>query len=105
MSRADGDAENSAAESAAARATKTAQATTTSTANAKQSGDSNRIEAFAEPYRDIAIAASEMGTLSSVNVKEGDVLAFPGEQNHSYQNTGLRRAVCLSVVVLAPIGL
>ena len=32
------------------------------------------IEAFTEPYRDIAVAASEMGTLSDVKVREGDVV-------------------------------
>lgn len=47
-------------------------AMTTSATSTKQSADSSRIEAFTEPYCDIAIAASEMGTLSSVNVKEGD---------------------------------
>ena len=37
-------------------------------------------------------------------VEPGDVLAFPGDQPHSYQNTGTIRSLCLSVVVLAPIG-
>ncbi len=32
----------------------------------------SEIEAFTEPYRDLAIAASEMGTLSVVEVREGD---------------------------------
>ncbi len=31
-------------------------------------------EAFTEPYRDIAVAASEMGTLSVVKVREGDIV-------------------------------
>lgn len=30
----------------------------------------------------------------------GDVLAFPGDQNHSYSNPGTTRNVCLSVVIL-----
>ena len=34
-------------------------------------------------------------------VAPGDVLAFPGNQPHSYRNAGSRRAVCLSVVALA----
>src|SRR5262249_8874584 len=34
-------------------------------------------------------------------VEEGDVLAFPGDQPHSYQNAGAARAVGFSVVVLA----
>ncbi|PWT89181.1 MAG: DNA-binding protein [Acidobacteria bacterium] len=34
-------------------------------------------------------------------VQEGDVLAFPGDQAHSYSNTGKQKAVCLSVVALA----
>jgi transcriptional regulator with XRE-family HTH domain len=34
-------------------------------------------------------------------VGEGDVLAFPGDQPHSYHNTGSSKAVCFSVVVLA----
>jgi hypothetical protein len=38
-------------------------------------------------------------------VEQGDVLAFPGDQQHSYQNSGTRTAVCLSVVVLAPVGI
>lgn len=32
------------------------------------------IEAFTEPYRDVAIAAAEMGTIASVSVKEGDLV-------------------------------
>ncbi len=39
-----------------------------------QSESNSVIEAFTEPYRDIAVAASEMGTLAVVNVKEGDVV-------------------------------
>lgn len=34
-------------------------------------------------------------------VAEGDVLAFPGDQPHSYQNTGSLTAICFSVVALA----
>lgn len=34
-------------------------------------------------------------------VGEGDVLAFPGDQPHSYHNTGDAKAVCFSVVALA----
>lgn len=37
-------------------------------------------------------------------VKTGDVLAFPGDQAHSYLNTGARKAVGFSVVALAPVG-
>ncbi len=37
-------------------------------------------------------------------VSAGDVLAFPGDQAHSYQNTGTQKAVGFSVVVLAPVG-
>ncbi|MBI3803086.1 MAG: helix-turn-helix transcriptional regulator [Nitrospirae bacterium] len=37
-------------------------------------------------------------------VRSGDVLAFPGDQAHSYQNTGREKAVGFSVVVLAPVG-
>ncbi|MCI0603758.1 helix-turn-helix domain-containing protein [bacterium] len=37
-------------------------------------------------------------------VQEGDVLAFPGDQAHSYTNTGNKKAICLSVVALAPAG-
>ena len=32
------------------------------------------IEAFTEPYRDIAVAAAEMGTLAEIGVREGDVV-------------------------------
>lgn len=35
----------------------------------------------------------------------GDVFAFPGDQPHSYQNTGRGKAIGLSVVVIAPMGL
>lgn len=34
----------------------------------------SEIEAFSEPYRDISIAASEMGTVFHVNVREGDMV-------------------------------
>lgn len=33
-------------------------------------------------------------------VEAGDVLAFPGDEPHSYHNTGPSKAVCLSVVAL-----
>jgi RND family efflux transporter MFP subunit len=69
------DANKSEAESrTAARATVSSRAMTTSAEANKQSSDASGIEAFTEPYSDIAIAASEMGTLSSVKVKEGDVI-------------------------------
>jgi transcriptional regulator with XRE-family HTH domain len=35
-------------------------------------------------------------------VEKGDVLAFPGDQPHAYENTRSGRSTCLSVVVLAP---
>jgi transcriptional regulator with XRE-family HTH domain len=35
-------------------------------------------------------------------VEPGDVLAFPGDQAHSYRNDGARPSVCFSVVSLAP---
>lgn len=34
-----------------------------------------RIEAFTEPYREIAVAASEMGTLSEIKVREGEFVS------------------------------
>lgn len=37
-------------------------------------------------------------------VERGDVFAFPGDQPHSYHNSGNSRAVCISVVVVAPPG-
>lgn len=37
-------------------------------------------------------------------VGEGDVLAFPGDQAHSYHNTGDAKTVCFSVVALAGSG-
>ena len=70
-------ADTSAADSdstSAARATNAARATTTSAPPTKQSADTNHIEAYTEPYRDIAIAASEMGSLSGVSVKEGQIV-------------------------------
>ncbi|MFN9720414.1 MAG: efflux RND transporter periplasmic adaptor subunit [Planctomycetota bacterium] len=35
---------------------------------------SSKIEAFTEPYRDIAVSASEMGPLAELKVKEGDLV-------------------------------
>jgi transcriptional regulator with XRE-family HTH domain len=40
----------------------------------------------------------------SFRVGSGDVLAFPGDQAHSYHNTGSKKSVAFSVVVLAPAG-
>jgi len=69
---------NSARDMSVPRRVTSVRATTTSASAPKSSTDSNQVEAYTEPYRDIAIAASEMGTLSSINVKEGDVVR-PGE--------------------------
>lgn len=64
-----------AAQSNATRtATLPSHAITTSAGANKSAPESTGIEAFTEPYSDIAIAASEMGTLSGVKVKEGDVV-------------------------------
>lgn len=41
----------------------------------------------------------------SYRVQEGDVFAFPGDQAHSYKNSGAGRAIGFSVVVLAPSGI
>lgn len=70
------DANKSEAEfqTAAVRATASSRAITTSAGATDKSSDAGGIEAFTEPYSDIAIAASEMGTLSGVRVKEGDVV-------------------------------
>ena len=38
----------------------------------------------------------------SYRVESGDVLAFPGDQAHSYRNIGPGKADCFSVVVIAP---
>ena len=40
---------------------------------------------------------------SQYTVKKGDVLAFPGETNHIYQNKGKNLAIGVSVVSLIPI--
>lgn len=40
----------------------------------------------------------------SYRVSTGDVFAFPGDQAHSYKNTGTQKAVGFSVVTLAPVG-
>ncbi len=48
--------------------------TLTSAPPNKSSQDSGGIEAYTEPYRDVAIAASEMGTLSGIKVKEGETV-------------------------------
>jgi transcriptional regulator with XRE-family HTH domain len=39
------------------------------------------------------------------HVCKGDVLAFPGEIHHSYENVGKGKAIGLSVVAIAPVGL
>ncbi len=38
-------------------------------------------------------------------VQKNDVLAFPGDHPHSYENTGENKSICISVVVLAPSGI
>lgn len=48
------------------------------------------------------------GSLSVTVVHEtfvvdvGDVLAFPGDRPHRYRNDGSKRAMCISVVAIAP---
>jgi transcriptional regulator with XRE-family HTH domain len=32
-------------------------------------------------------------------VRKGDVLAFPGDQSHSYRNTGSQRAIAVSMII------
>lgn len=39
-----------------------------------------------------------------IPLAKGDVLAFPGDIQHSYENCGKGRAIGLSVVVIAPLG-
>ena len=39
------------------------------------------------------------------HISKGDVLAFPGETHHSYLNNGKTKAIGLSVVAVAPIGI
>lgn len=41
----------------------------------------------------------------SYRIFKGDVLAFPGETHHSYENVGKGKAVGLSVVAIAPVGI
>ncbi len=65
---------NSAYDRPASQISNSAHATATSISQAGQATDANHIEAYTEPYREIADAASEMGTLAGVNVKEGDVV-------------------------------
>ncbi len=38
-------------------------------------------------------------------ITKGDVLAFPGEIHHSYENVGKAKAIGLSVVAIAPVGI
>ena len=38
-------------------------------------------------------------------VQKGDVLAFPGETHHSYENIGKGKAIGLSVVAFSPVGI
>jgi transcriptional regulator with XRE-family HTH domain len=37
-------------------------------------------------------------------IAKGDVFAFPGETHHSYENIGKAKAIGLSVVAIAPMG-
>ncbi|MEQ1878122.1 MAG: helix-turn-helix domain-containing protein [Bdellovibrionia bacterium] len=37
------------------------------------------------------------------HLKRGDVLAFPGDRAHSYENPGSNKNICVSVVALAPV--
>ena len=39
------------------------------------------------------------------HVQKGDVLAFPGESLHSYENLGKGKSIGLSVVVITPVGM
>ena len=77
-SRSASNASSASTSPGAASVPASARATTTSAPQAKSSADSNGIEAYTEPYRDISIAASEMGTLAGIRVKEGDVV-MPGD--------------------------
>jgi transcriptional regulator with XRE-family HTH domain len=42
--------------------------------------------------------------LEIYQLTKGDVLAFPGETHHSYENNGKTKAIGISVVAIAPIG-
>jgi XRE family transcriptional regulator, regulator of sulfur utilization len=46
----------------------------------------------------VLVAAGETWTL-----EEGDVVAFRGDQRHSYANLGTRKAIAYSIVVLAKL--
>ena len=50
-----------------------------------------------EEGRIVLVAAGETWTLEA-----GDVVAFRGDQKHSYANPGKQKAVGYSVVLLAP---
>lgn len=50
------------------------------------------IEAFTEPYREISLAAGEMGTLAAVSVREGDAVAA-GAVPAPLDDQGLRAAL------------
>ena len=41
---------------------------------------------------------------ANYHIFKGDVLAFPGEIHHSYENVGKGKAIGLSVVAIAPVG-
>lgn len=57
-----------------ARAFDSGRATMTSASRNAGLTEPKGIEAYTEPYRDIAVAASEMGTLATIRVKEGDIV-------------------------------
>ncbi len=54
--------------------------------------DNQKIEGFTEPYADIELAASEMGILSKVSVKEGDTVQA-GQLLASLDDTVLQAAL------------
>ena len=56
-------------------------------------------------YLTVIEGTTRVGVMGqSYLVSQGDVLAFPGDQPHSYNNPGKRRCVSLSVVALVPAG-
>jgi len=59
-------------------------------------GHAGLIEAFTEPYADIELAASEMGVLATINVKEGDTVRV-GQQLATLDDSVLQAAMKVAI--------
>lgn len=70
---------------------------------ADQSSISNAIEGFTEPYADIQLAASEMGTLDAIRVVEGDTVKA-GEVIASLDDRVLKASLKVAAMAAKAVG-